>query len=143
MMITLISIGDEVAWFSYAFPRMKKHFRPIPASLLIGVVWFLWYWPRLYISDMVADPSIPIPLFFLHFVAMGSLSAWAYQSTRSGAVLVIMQVVANYAFLVMPVLPQAAGNYYPFAMKVVAMAATTVILVALFGTDLKYKPRTK
>lgn len=137
--ITLVSVGDEVAWFSFGFSRLRERYSPAKTSLIIGIVWFLWYWPRLIYSDMVADPSIPIPLFCLHFVALAPLCAWLYQSTKSGILLVITQVVANYAFLVMPVLPQAAHSYLPFAVKIVVMVAVTAVLVARYGKQLSYR----
>lgn len=137
--ITLISVGDELAWFSFGFSRLRESFNAAKTSLIIGIVWFLWYWPRLYFSDMVADPSIPVPLFCLHFLTLAPLCGWLYQSTKSGVLLVLTQVVGNYAFLVMPVLPQAAGSYMPFAVKVFVMATSTAVLVLLYGKQLSYR----
>jgi hypothetical protein len=136
IVVVAVSISDEVAWFSFTLPRMIERHNAFGASLVIGFFWFISYLPRYFLSDMVADRTIPIPVFALSFITLAPICAWIYLSTKSGVVLVLMQVVGNYTVLTLPVLPQATGSPYTMVVKVALMGAISVALAAIYGTAL-------
>lgn len=137
--IVAVSISDEVAWFAFSLPRMMEKRSAFSASLILGFFWFVSYLPRYFLSEMVADRSIPIPVFALSFITLAPICAWIYLSTKSGLVLILMQIISNYTVLTLPVLPQATGSPYTMVVKVVLMGLLSLGLAWRFGTGLTAK----
>ncbi len=128
-----IAFVEETAWMKYGVTRLQERFHALPACLLVGVAWGLWYLPMLLVGEGVPD-GYPWPVFMLSMVALTVLLAWAYNMTRSGLVLLIMQVVSNCAFFLLPVLP---GLHHMDAAYVTAFVGANVgsaiVLVLVFG----------
>ncbi|MEM5775957.1 MAG: CPBP family intramembrane glutamic endopeptidase, partial [Anaerolineaceae bacterium] len=38
---------EEPGWRGFALPRLLTRFKPLGASLILGLVWSLWHWPML------------------------------------------------------------------------------------------------
>jgi membrane protease YdiL (CAAX protease family) len=51
----LTAVAEEFGWRGYALLRLWRRIRPLPASLVIGVIWVAWY--LLYF----AYPAVPSP----------------------------------------------------------------------------------
>ena len=52
----LTAVAEEFGWRGYALPRLWRHIRPLPASLVIGVIWVAWY-----LLLYFAYPAVPSP----------------------------------------------------------------------------------
>ncbi|MDX9751247.1 MAG: hypothetical protein RBT71_09235, partial [Flavobacteriales bacterium] len=68
----------------------------------------------------------------ISMVALTILLGWAYNMTRSGVVLLIMQIVSNSAFFVLPVLPGLNGMDAAYVTAFVWANATAAVLLVLF-----------
>ena len=69
-LIPLAAIGEEFGWRGYALPRVQPRIGPLPASLLIGVVWAAWHLP--YFAFPEIHP-LPFPIDFSLFAKAGRI----------------------------------------------------------------------
>jgi membrane protease YdiL (CAAX protease family) len=80
--------GEELGWRSYAQAKLQERWRWVPASVLVGVLWFGWHqWPLV----TPAGPSVVnvrgLVTFLLYIVSAAVLIAWLYN--RAGGSLPI------------------------------------------------------
>lgn len=128
-----IAVVEETAWMKYCVTRMQDKMHALPACLLVGVAWGLWYLPMLLVREGVPD-GYPWHMFMLSMIALTILLAWSYNMTHSGTVLLVMQIVANCAFFLLPVLPGQWNLDAAYVNSfVVVNAASAVLLVLIFG----------
>jgi uncharacterized protein len=77
-------LGEEIGWRGFALPRLRDRVGPLPASVIIGVLWTFWHAMMLDLQGV--PPSLY--LVFLPYMVGGSvLFTWIYQHT-GGSLLV-------------------------------------------------------
>lgn len=128
----------------FCVTRMQERYSAFTSCMLVGVSWGLWYLPMLLVGEGVPD-GYPWPVFLLSMVCLTILLGWAYNMTRSGTVLLIMQIVSNCAFFLIPVLPawhQGDATYVTGFVAVNSLSAVTLVLV--YGwRELGSRPRAR
>ena len=85
----------------------------------------------LLIGEGVPD-GYPWHMFLLSMVALTFLLGWTYNMTHSGVILLIMQVVSNCAFFILPVLPawhDLDATYVNGFVVVNILSAVLIVLV--------------
>lgn len=128
-----IALVEETAWMKFSVTRLQERYSALASCLIVGVSWGLWYLPMLLINEGVPD-GYPWPMFLLSMVALTILLGWTYNMTRSGTILLIMQIVSNCAFLILPMLPgHWNGDPTYINAFVVINGTTAVVLVLVFG----------
>ena len=97
--------GEELGWRGFALPRLQRSYSALTASLLLGIVWFLWHLPLFYMQDDF-HRFIPLELFALQVVGFTVLYTWLFNSTDGSLVLPhLFHTANNFTFFVLPVLP--------------------------------------
>lgn len=99
-----IAIVEETTWMKFCVTRLQERYPAYVATLVVGICWGLWYLPMLLLGDGVPD-GYPVPFFLLSMFSLTVFLSWTFNMTRSGLILLIMQIVANCAFFIIPVLP--------------------------------------
>lgn len=128
-----IALVEETAWMKYCVTRLQERYHALPACLLVGVAWGLWYLPMLLVGEGVPD-GYPWPIFMASMVALTILLAWTYNMTHSGTILLIMQIVSNCAFFLLPVLPGLNHMDPAYVNAFVGVnVVSAVLLVLVFG----------
>ncbi|MFN3874764.1 MAG: CPBP family intramembrane glutamic endopeptidase [Flavobacteriales bacterium] len=144
LFIVGIAFVEETAWMKFCVTRMQERHSSLVSCLFVGLAWGLWYLPMLLVREGVPD-GYPWPVFLLSMVCLTILLSWVYNATRSGLVLMIMQIVSNTAFFIIPVLPDWHAGDAAYVNSFVAvnfLSATTIVLV--YGAkDLGYRPRAR
>jgi membrane protease YdiL (CAAX protease family) len=73
---------EEIGWRGYLLPNLEKRFKPLLASLIVGLVWGPWHAP---LHTGVVFPGIPygvVAFLFLVFVLGGSIMfSWLFHSS--------------------------------------------------------------
>jgi membrane protease YdiL (CAAX protease family) len=126
-----IAFVEETAWMKFCVTRMQQRWSALASCLIIGVAWGLWYLPMLLINEGVPD-GYPWHMFLLSMVALTILLGWTYNMTHSGTILLIMQVISNCAFFIIPVLPawwNGDATYINAFVGVNILSAITLVLV--------------
>jgi len=85
----VLAFGEEAGWRAYALPRMLSVRGFLGAATLLGVLWCVWHYPKLY-----ASPYLHLDILSLKGVAQFSLQiiianymlCWLFVRTRSAIV---------------------------------------------------------
>ena len=79
------SLGEELGWRGFLFPRLQQRFGFHGACLISGLIWAVWHFPELLWTDFRPDTK---PIFFLTcFTVMVTANAYimGYLRLRSGS----------------------------------------------------------
>jgi membrane protease YdiL (CAAX protease family) len=128
-----IALVEETAWMKYCVTRLQDRYSAFASCLITGTAWGLWYLPMLLIGEGVPD-GYPWHMFMLSMISLTFLLGWTYNMTRSGTILLIMQIISNCAFLMIPVLPGLNDMRTEYINAFVLVNfATAVLLVLIYG----------
>ena len=80
-------LGEELGWRGFAFPHLLKTNNFIITNLIIGIVWALWHFPKIYVFNM------PAQMYFIYLIGCIILSfilGWIYLRTDSSLLVCIL-----------------------------------------------------
>lgn len=141
--IIYIALMEETAWMKFGVTRLQMRYNALTSALLIGFCWGMWYLPMLIINEGM-PPGYPVPVFMGCMLGLGIMLTWAYNMTRSGLVLLIMQIISNTAFFITPVLFAVTNDeHYIVAYSWVFMGFCALLPVLFGARDLSRKPRAR
>lgn len=130
LLVTLLvsSFIGEIVWVSYAVRKLSESFTPYVSALIVGFVWTLWWLP-MAIYNYGIIPELPLGALLFNQMGIAAMCAFVYHHTRSGFLVLVMQLVFNATILVFPVTPTEGGplTYWAFAMTYFS-AATLLFL---------------
>lgn len=130
-LVDALTNGEEIAWRGYALPRLQARCSALVSSLILGLVWGLWHWPRFWHPGSGNEFSFCL----VHNVAAAVLFTWVFNSTNGSLLLVtLFHAAANTAYVFLPVNP-AAGD---LALRGVVIG---VEVVAACTVGILTKPR--
>jgi membrane protease YdiL (CAAX protease family) len=85
-------VGEEVGWRGYALPQLQRGLRPLPASLILAVAWWLWHLEFFLLDDV---PLARFPAYLVEVAAVAIILTWLYN--RSGGS-ILLAVVFHAAY---------------------------------------------
>jgi membrane protease YdiL (CAAX protease family) len=96
----MVGILEELGWFGFAIPEMRKRYSPLVVGLIVGVIWGAWH---IMANDIWAiktySGEIPTVLYAIlsglsfligQLPPFRILMVWVYERTRSLLVMMIM-----------------------------------------------------
>lgn len=91
------SLGEELGWRGYALPRLLARLRALWATLILGMIWFVWHLPAFFVSGAPQD-SLSLPAFFVSALALSFFATWLYNNS-GGSVLpsLLLHLTANFS----------------------------------------------
>ncbi|MBV6403850.1 MAG: hypothetical protein IT228_13590 [Flavobacteriales bacterium] len=141
--IIYIALMEETSWMKFGVTRLQMRYNALTSALIIGFSWGMWYLPMLIIDEGV-PPGYPVPVFMGCMLGLGIMLTWAYNMTRSGLVLLVMQIISNTAFFVTPVLPAVTGDQHFIVAYSWVFMSFCALLPLLYGArDLARRPRAR
>jgi len=124
-------LGEETGWRGFALPRLQDRMGPLPASLVLGLIWGLWHLPLFFIPGNFHQ-HIPPVLFILQDVALSVVFTWLYNGTGGSLLLVhLFHAASNTSLGFLPVLPMdTGGDLRPLSITfgLLALFAVGIIL---------------
>lgn len=129
-----IAVVEETSWIRFCVTRLQEKRSAFFSSAVVGIAWSLWYLMMMLLGEGVPD-GIPWFAFIISMFSLSVLLTWAYNTTRSGTVLLIMQIFSNCAFLVAPMLPVPGKPPYFMIGFVLAFLALSFFIIAYNGTE--------
>ena len=85
----MVRWGEEVGWRGYFLPRLLRQMGPVPASLVVGVVWFLWHLP-LYAADGMALTPAFLASYLIELLAVATIYTWFFLRSDGSVLLAIL-----------------------------------------------------
>jgi len=86
------AFGEEPGWQGFAIPRLLKHFSPIVASFIFGVIWALWHTPLQFTP--LWDGNEPLFWMVIYAIPLTMILTWLSQKARGS---VMPAVFFHYA----------------------------------------------
>jgi membrane protease YdiL (CAAX protease family) len=123
-------LGEEFGWRGFALSSLETRFRPLWASLILGVIWAVWHLPLFFISDS-AQSSLPFGMYALLTIPLTLLITWVYHGSGDSLLLVMLfHAAVNTWSGPLMINPEAAGSTRPFTL-VVLLTWGLALLVAV------------
>ena len=131
--VALGAFVGEIVWVSYAIGRLQKTTGIPLASQIVGVFWTLW-WVPIVIINVGVIPDLPLDALLVNMLGIAAMCGFVYAHTRSGLVVLTLQLSLNSSVLIFPVVPDSGGvaTYWLFAI---------IYFVAVFLLYLAFGPR--
>ncbi len=93
---------EEPGWRGFALPRLQQRFSPLPASLVLAVIWAFWHWPLFWLGYSEGGP-LAVFLYALGAVPLAILLTAAYNlSAGSLPVVILMHTSFNVTSVYLP-----------------------------------------
>jgi membrane protease YdiL (CAAX protease family) len=137
-----LAYGEEAGWRGYLLPRLQARWSALTASLLVGIVWFLWHVPLLFLPGD-QNGAMPLPLMAAFILASAVVYTWLYNNT-AGSVLAVTLLHGGLNVWGQFIAVHPAETGYPLAGAVMVGVVTVVaaVLVVVYGArTLARKPR--
>jgi uncharacterized protein len=97
---------EEIGWTGFALDRLQSVFRPLAASLILGLFWSVWHYPALV---QVGRPIDWIAWWSLGTVSARVIMVWLYNWTGASLFAVALyHAVSNLCWQLYPV----SGSYF-------------------------------
>lgn len=128
---------EEVGWRGFALPKLRKTISPLPASILLGLIWAVWHVPKL-ISEGTTDVSS-----FIVMVGFGVLLSlfltWIYENTNGSVTLAILAHAAfnSSIFAIDAEVLTKIGYNKPSIIYLILLVALIALIVSYSGRELK------
>ena len=139
VLVTIVlAFGEEAGWRGYLLPLLQSRSSALSASLIVGVAWFLWHLPLMYLpGQQVGSEAFPIPLFGATVFLSSILYTWLYNNTR-GSVLAVTLLHAglNIWGPIVALHPAETGEILSAYVLTAGWGLVAVSLVMLFGRGL-------
>ena len=87
----LTGLAEEPGWRGYAQPTANQRYRPLIAALVVSLIWAGWHLPNALFGQTLTDTAT----HFLATVVNGFVLAWAYNSTRSVLIVMLLHGAQN------------------------------------------------
>lgn len=133
ILLTAGPLQEEFGWRGYALPRLQTRFNALTSGLILGVFWWLWHLPLVFISGKFMTDSLP--LFFLLLIEIALMSVlfvWIYNNT-GGSLLASMLFHAAMNWSIWIVLPSMKVNATIVGITVLLLAIAVSIVVYVWG----------
>lgn len=121
-------LGEEIGWRGVLLPELLERFKPLPASLMVGVVWYLWHIP-LNAADGKGMHLAGHALFLYSCLALAVIQTWFF--LRSGGSVFLAIFVHNcsnyFTFLRLKMFTRATTSPLPIVTYLVML---TLIAIA-------------
>jgi membrane protease YdiL (CAAX protease family) len=100
LLFFVLAIGGEIGWRGYLFDRLQQHYTPIWSSVIVGVVWGLYYFP-IFLS----------PGFFIYwwnfsilwgiFILASIVISYFYNQSNQSLVVSLLLNIAYHLMLIL------------------------------------------
>ena len=133
VVMEVLTNGEEIGWRGFALPRLQARHSALVASLVIGVVWAVWHYPK-FLNAGNSAHDYPFWLFLLDIVAKSIIFTWVFNSTGGSLLSVtLLHASMNTSVLFLPVLPAVTGDTKVLVTGIVLHIAIAIVIVVIAG----------
>jgi membrane protease YdiL (CAAX protease family) len=125
--------GEEMGWRGYVLPRLQAKHSSLGSSLILGVIWAFWHFPRF----LAPGNTGLFALLIVKVLADAVIYAWVYNNTKGSLLLTtILHAAANTAGVFLPIANTQSGEHLGAYILAIVFLIVTAIAVTM-RTDLK------
>jgi len=129
-LVDAIANGEEMGWRGYVLPRLQARHNALVASLILGVIWAIWHYPKF----MAPGNDSSFGLFFVKIMAEAVLFTWIYNNTRGSLLMTtLFHAAANTAGVFLPIANTAVGSNVNALMIQTGLDVVAAIVVVTFA----------
>jgi membrane protease YdiL (CAAX protease family) len=89
LVLLLNGFGEEAGWRGYLLDRLQRRFDPLPATLIVSLVWAVWHAPFFFILSTYAGfNAMTLVMFPLGLTSGAIVLTWLYNHT-GGSILAV------------------------------------------------------
>ncbi len=121
----------EIVWVGYAVSRLSQRTTIFISSAIVGFFWSSWWLPIVLIGVGVV-PGIPVFGLFISMIGIALMCGFIYSHTRSGIVVLALQISVNNSLLIFPVAPNSGGTI-TFVVFSSVYLLSSLLLYVFFG----------
>ena len=132
--IRTVLIGSfigEIVWISYAIRRLSITFSPYLSAMIVGLVWTAWWVPMVFYNIGIV-PDLPLGALLFNQMGIAAMCTFVYMHTKSGLLVLCLQVTFNFTILVFPITP-AVGGFTTYWVFAVSYFSAALGLFLIFG----------
>ena len=119
---------EEVAWRGYALPRLLTRYGPGRASLILGVIFWLFHVP-LFLLKGGHPAGYPLPLYLLFSLALTVVFTWLMQHTGGSLLMAhLFHQSINAAVDALPFYPRNTGSLGPYLVMLSILTAGALLI---------------
>jgi membrane protease YdiL (CAAX protease family) len=121
-------LGEEIGWRGFLLPQLLKGYRPLTASLILGLVWALWHTPiDLYSGYLLGGPAAVL-IRILTVIPLTILFTWFYLRSKGNL------LVALFLHTSINITPDLGFSQHDESLIVfVLFAAIAALIVSVFS----------
>ncbi len=127
-------LGEEPGWRGFFLPALMQRHSSIVASLLVGLVWYLWHLPHYLVDGRSMDGDF-LTRYLVYTMALSLAHTWLFKKTGGSVLLhVLFHNTTNYVVLLSVMLFPAiredmvSDNYFYSMLALGALAALSLLL---------------
>jgi membrane protease YdiL (CAAX protease family) len=130
-LVDAISNGEEMGWRGYVLPRLQARHNALVASLILGVIWAIWHYPKF----LAPGNDSSFTLFFVKIMAEAVLFTWIYNNTRGSLLMTtLFHAAGNTAGVFLPIANTAVGSHLSaLALQAALDVVAAIVVVAVAG----------
>lgn len=107
-------LGEELGWRGFALPTLQTQYSPLTSSLFIGVLWFLWHLPMVWMAGtFISGPSVrayQLAWFAVSLLCLSVLETWVVNRTGGSVVPAVLMHGASNAVVPLLFFPDLSGR---------------------------------
>jgi membrane protease YdiL (CAAX protease family) len=133
ILLTAGPLQEEFGWRGYALPRLQRRFNALVSSLVLGVLWWLWHLPLVFIPGkfMVSTPLL-FGVLLVEMVLVTILFTWIYNNT-GGSILAAMLFHTSINWSIWVMLPTMQMNLSVLGFTITLLAIAVAIVLGVWG----------
>ncbi len=133
ILLTAGPLQEEFGWRGYALPRLLQRFNALNSGILLGIVWWLWHLPLVFIPGRFMVDSLALFGFLLiEIVLMSILFTWVYNNTGGSLLAALLfHTAMNWSIWVL--LPSMQVTPLIITLSILLLLVVTGIVVAVWS----------
>jgi membrane protease YdiL (CAAX protease family) len=133
ILLTAGPLQEEFGWRGYALPRLQRRLDALVSSLVLGVLWWLWHLPLVFIPGrfMVGTPLL-FGVLLVEMVLVTILFTWIYNNT-GGSILAAMLFHTSMNWSIWVALPSMKVNLAIVGFTIMLLAIAVAVVLGVFG----------
>lgn len=133
ILLTAGPLQEEFGWRGYALPRLLPRFSALNAGILLGIVWWLWHLPLVFIPGRFMAGTLPLfGLLLPEIVLMSILFTWIYNNT-GGSLLAALLFHTTMNWSIWVLLPSMQVTAWIIGLSIVLLLIVVGIVLWRWG----------